>query len=125
MTWCFDTNYGGVGNFSYTPSTKGNKMFFTFHQNNSGGSFIGPSYVIVEAKNAEEANTIALEHDVYFDGCRKGIDCGCCGDRWYPVSDHDGTDQPEIYGEPLETFKLDDWYLNRCEAPQLILKSAS
>ena len=62
-------------------------MFYTFDQNNSGGQFIGPNYIIIEADSAEEANTIAQESaGVYFNGCEDNIDCECCGDRWYPVS---------------------------------------
>lgn len=77
--------------------------FFTFHQNNSGGSFFGPEYVIIEADSADEANEIAMDHDVYFDGVHHGNDCPCCGDRWYPVDDDDATDKPEIYGkDPAE-----------------------
>jgi hypothetical protein len=74
-------------------------MFFTFNQNNSGGRFRGPAYyVIIEADTPTEANNIAENHGVYFDGCRDGTDCECCGDRWYPVSAHDGHPEPMIYG---------------------------
>lgn len=78
--------------------------FYHFHQNNSGGSFDGPAInVIVEAINAAHANTIAEEHGLYFDGCDKGIDCGCCGDRWSEQwSDDKGTDAPKIYGKNIE-----------------------
>ena len=69
-------------------------MFYTFDQNNSGGQFIGPNYIIIEADSAEEANTIAQESaGVYFNGCEDGIDCECCGDRWYPVFG-DGEEKP-------------------------------
>ena len=40
--------------------------FYTFNQNNSGGFFVGPEYVIIEADSADDANMIALDHDVYF-----------------------------------------------------------
>lgn len=42
--------------------------WFTYNQNNSGGAFSGPAFIIVEANNAAEADARALEHDVYFDG---------------------------------------------------------
>jgi hypothetical protein len=73
--------------------------FYTFNQNNSGGFFEGPEYLIVEANSATEANSIAQEYcDVYFNGVNDGIDCDCCGDRWYPVYESDGSDVPSIYG---------------------------
>lgn len=62
-------------------------MFYEFQQNNSGGSFtisekdgIG-QIVIIEAKDYREANERAEEIGLYFDGCYKGLDCSCCGDR--------------------------------------------
>lgn len=79
--------------------------FFTFYQNNSGGSFdidlsSGISkYVIIEAKNADQANDIALGIGLYFYGCSSGNDCSCCGDRWQEASDDEGTELPSIYGE--------------------------
>ena len=80
--------------------------FYTFSQNNSGGRFRGPEYVIIEAGNAGEANRIAVEDaDIYFDGCYKGIDCDCCGDRWHPAYEDEGTETPEIYGEDARHYK--------------------
>ena len=77
--------------------------FYTFSQNNSGGVFVGPEYVIIEANSADDANMIAMDHDIYFDGCHKGLDCHCCGDRWHEVYEHDATEKPEIYGkDPAE-----------------------
>ena len=81
--------------------------FFDFHQNNSGGSFdhdpkrgIGYS-VIIEAATPAEANERALAIGLYFDGCEQGLDCDCCGDRWYEQwESHSGTEQPEMYGKP-------------------------
>lgn len=75
-------------------------MFYTYSQNNSGGYFKGPAeYMIIEADNAEEANTIAEEHGLYFD--LRG-DCACCGHRWRPVDDEEGTVGPELYGRPVK-----------------------
>lgn len=78
-------------------------MFYTYNQNNSGGLFIGAKTVIVEADSTEEADSIAQENDIYFQGVSKGWDCGCCGDRWYPA--WEGTEEPEIYGEIAEESK--------------------
>ena len=73
--------------------------FYNFHQNNTGGAFIGPGInVVIEADTPYEANTIAQDHGLYFDGCADGRDCSCCGDRWYPVRAHDAEDTiPEPY----------------------------
>lgn len=87
--------------------------FFTYRQNNSGGYFYGPAkYVIIEADNADEANRIAEDHDIYFNGCMTGMDCSCCGDRWYPCDDSDAEDQPMIYGDVIalnQTVYTDSW----------------
>lgn len=79
--------------------------FFTYSQNNSGGSFdfdpeAGISvYVIVEAEDAEAANGKAECIGLYFDGYG---DCSCCGDRWCEQwSDRDGEKVPSVYGEPV------------------------
>lgn len=81
--------------------------FYSFRQNNSGGSFYGPTYVIIEARSATEANSVAEEKaGVYFSG--RG-DCRCCGKRWYEVSEDDGDDVPSLMkGAPIDTFK-DTW----------------
>lgn len=76
--------------------------FFTYSQNNSGGSFVTNDrvcqYVIVEANNVAEADTVAEGLGVYFDGVETGVDCDHCGNRWWPA-DGRGTEKPEIYGE--------------------------
>lgn len=61
--------------------------WYIFRQNNSGGKWKGPSVVYVQAKDADEANDLAVESGViYFDNeCR--IDCECCGPRWTEASD--------------------------------------
>lgn len=70
--------------------------FYEFWQDNPGGWFDydedqGISvHVFVEAFSAEEANRIAEDIGLYFDGS----DCSCCGDRWYKVSDYDALDDP-------------------------------
>lgn len=84
-------------------------MFFSFHQNNSGGRFQIDSnvtqFVIIEANDANHANSIAEWFGIYFDGYEKGFDCSCCGDRWYRVDDYDGTDKPMIYNEDPSEYK--------------------
>lgn len=81
--------------------------FYTYRQNNSGGIFDQDEnvdvVVVIEAESFAEANFTAQSIGIYFDGCEKGFDCDCCGDRW---SDHwdedDATDRPELYGDPIE-----------------------
>jgi len=61
-------------------------MFYTFSQNNSGGSFevtdSVAEYVVVEANDLTHAIERALAIGIYFDGVNAGLDCECCGDRW-------------------------------------------
>lgn len=73
---------------------------YEFSQNNSGGFFEVDDFVchrvIIEAENAEEANKIALNMGIYFDGCSIGVDCNCCGDRWYPVDNWNEITKPYL-----------------------------
>jgi hypothetical protein len=90
-----------------------NTKFYIFNQNNSGGRWRidlknGISHiVIIEAKNAKEANSRAVSAGVYFDGVEDGSDCECCGDRWSRVRDDDWD-----YKNTLEEIVME---LNRCE----------
>ena len=68
--------------------------YFKFRQNNSFGHFVGTPLVFVQADNAADANSIAQDHGVYFNGVVDGVDCDCCGDRWYPVQDDAAQDAP-------------------------------
>ncbi len=85
--------------------------FYTYNQNNSGGSFCNDDkagiseYVCIEALNAQDANNRAEGIGIYFDGCDSGMDCSCCGDRWYKCDESDGTNIPMMYGEPLENLE--------------------
>ena len=80
--------------------------WFSFSQNNSGGSFhhepldgIG-RFVFIEAQNAAHAKDRAERIGLYFNGCASGLDCSCCGDRWSDyVDDSDGEAVPMRYGE--------------------------
>jgi len=89
-------------------------MFYTFDQNNSGGSWDydaarGITHrVIVEADSPDEANDRAEAIGLYFNGVAAERDCECCGDRWSPMwSGEKGTTVPEVYGTAvLETKKM-------------------
>lgn len=80
-------------------------MFYTFSQNNSGGSFVQDEnishYVIIEANSAEEANRLAERKGLYFDGYG---DCSCCGNRWSEAWYDEGDDVPTIYGESVSEY---------------------
>ena len=84
-------------------------MFYTFKQNNSGGSWSFDEkngitiYVIIEAPNHYEANRKAEEIGLYFDGVDKGMDCPCCGDRWYKADSLDGDNKPKIYNTIIKS----------------------
>lgn len=85
--------------------------FFEFKQNNSGGSFdydaeTGISrFVIIEADSPREAVDKAENIGLYFDGVYSGMDCECCGDRWFNIYwDEKGSDVPLVYGEPVDSF---------------------
>lgn len=91
-----------------------NTQFFTFYQNNSGGSFSFKKngitcYVIIEATDRNDAISRAEEIGLYFDGCDSGSDCPCCGDRWYRPYKDDGDKEPMIYGEKASEFKTHVW----------------
>lgn len=59
---------------------------YLYDQNNSGGFFTPPAImVVVDADSPEEADSIALENEIYFD-TDYGVDCSCCGVRWSPQS---------------------------------------
>ena len=81
--------------------TYGNLRWYEFDQNNSGGVFVMDDdvsiKVFIQAESEDVANQKAEEVGIYFDGCEKGIDCDCCGDRWYS----------EIY--PRDSFKTHFW----------------
>jgi len=82
--------------------------YFHFSQNNSGGSFDVDDkvahHVIIQARSPEEANRLAINVGIYFEGCSTGQDCSCCGDRWYPAYG-DGDETPLIYDQDPATHK--------------------
>lgn len=88
-----------------------NAKWFRFNQNNSGGSFVHDAAAGIGANVWIEAHThdgaIARAQDIglYFDGVRDGMDCECCGDRWYMPSSHDASDSPEWYGDTVRPVK--------------------
>ena len=78
--------------------------FYTYRQNNSGGSFIINDTltvnVIIEAPSPRMAD--AKMEDLGADFSR-GYDCSCCGNRW-DTARGEGDDTPLIYGSPPEEY---------------------
>jgi len=81
-----------------------NMKFYSYSQNNSGGSFVHDAeagighYVIVEAKSALDADRRAESIGLYFDGSG---DCECCGNRWSEQWSDEGKDKPMIYDQDV------------------------
>lgn len=79
--------------------------FFTYDQNNTGGSFDYDEaggithFVIVEAASPEHADQRAEAIGLYWNGCADGRDCPCCGDRW-DTAYGKGDAEPRVYGKP-------------------------
>lgn len=94
--------------------------WYTYSQNNSGGSFKTDSergighYVLIEAISAADADTRAEAIGLYFNGLG---DCSCCGNRWsrHDESWMEATDDPRIYDKPApragrgESAATDRW----------------
>lgn len=71
-------------------------MFYEIDQNNSYGVFDVTDTLchrlFIEADSVEQATAKAEELGCYWDGVSNGVDCPCCGDRWYqPISPLDMT----------------------------------
>ena len=85
-------------------------MFYSFRQNNSGGSFVVDSdvdiHVIVEAPDESSALTAFECHRGYFDGVDKGLDCECCGDRWSTYCEELGKLNVETAADSREDFAV-------------------
>lgn len=87
--------------------------FWVYRQNNSGGSFdfhrgAISTYVIIEATSLYQANGIASGVGIYFDGCLKGLDCDCCGDRWSEPWEDAGLSRDEMVSE-VNSIMTNTW----------------
>lgn len=91
----------------------GNLKWYVFHQNNSYGRFEVDDKVCgvlyIEAETFDKAVEKAEELGCYWDGVAKGIDCSCCGDRWYQGHD-DPVDIDSFNSEGLEVWIVDGMY---------------
>ena len=83
--------------------------FYEFSQNNSFGSFVVDDKLchrlFIEAESADKANDIARSMGVYFDGCSNGLDCDCCGDRWYRADKHEEIDIDKLSSAYNKAFE--------------------
>jgi len=90
-------------------------MFYHYSQNNSGGSFIFNEedgithHVVIEAGSVGESHKRAQNIGLYFDGRSEGLDCDCCGDRWYALGCEDGDEKPSVYGSVLGIKTKEGW----------------
>jgi len=88
--------------------------FYTYDQNNSGGSFTldkenGLTHkVIIEAEDYDSADKKAESIGIYFNGVSDYIDCPCCGDRWSIAEEYE---KPTIYSKtPYEYVNDEDGF---------------
>jgi hypothetical protein len=83
--------------------------WYEFNQNNSGGVFEVTDTVChrvwIQAGSIDAAVQKAAALGVYFNGVEDGLDCACCGDRWYEP--YGATEFPVPYdkGESLATVE--------------------
>jgi hypothetical protein len=67
--------------------------FYEVNQNNSGGGFDVDDKLChrlyIEAVSEDDAMNIAESLGCYWNGVEEGMDCPCCGDRWYGVGEID------------------------------------
>lgn len=91
------------------PDVPQKRLFWSFRQNNSGGKWQQglPVNVIIEATSMQNAISVAKSLGIYFDGVDAGVDCPCCGDRWYEP--WDGEETPKIYGMPIDYNWAENW----------------
>jgi hypothetical protein len=87
--------------------------WYTYEQNNSGGSFTGPALLIaVEAGDPGAADSKAVSVGAYFNGCEDGSDCPCCGDRWHEA--YSGRDEsPVTDGGAVDSYLAGWWFAER------------
>jgi hypothetical protein len=100
-----------------------NTKFYEFSQNNSGGHFDVDENVchrvIIEATNERHSISIAKEIGIYFDGCAIGVDCSCCGDRWYDSPDEIDIEQYREGGYPAPVYNSEEkWFTLYGEFPR-------
>ena len=73
-------------------------MIYSYRQNNSGGYYCQPAkhIIVKDARDREHASEIAVAAGMYTNGVAAGLDCYCCGDRWYGMSEEHETVEEAI-----------------------------
>ena len=76
-------------------------------------------YVLIQARNGAHADERAEEIGIYFNGVDDGMDCECCGDRWYPTkyADNKGDETPRVYNRPPDDESATRIYPIGCDKP--------
>ena len=94
--------------------------YYTYRQNNSGGSFVSPAMnVVIKAETPEQADTIAIANGIYFDDNYE-IDCSCCGTRWDRAGDWMASDVVPDVSENV--FRMSNW---DNITPQIVIEQMS
>jgi hypothetical protein len=96
--------------------------WYQYTQNNSGGHMVVDErvsdYVLIQARNGAHADERAEEIGIYFNGVDDGMDCECCGDRWYPQSGcQSGDESPMVYGREPDDESATRIYPIGCDKP--------
>jgi len=82
--------------------------FYEFEQNNSGGSFVVNERIchriIIEAETEQQAIQKAEQLGCYWNGVEEGLDCPCCGDRWYSSPSEININQFKKEGYPVDVY---------------------
>lgn len=83
--------------------------WYALDQNNSGGYFYRNEDVLelvfIQATSPEDAEAKAENIIAGYTNY-----CECCGERWSVwFRDEDGTDEPEVYGEPITELDSDSF----------------
>jgi hypothetical protein len=78
---------------------------YLYSQNNSGGVYTKPArnIIVADAKNETQALETAEKAGLYLNGVRRGLDCECCGDRWYGMAEEfDSVADAKAHAEKYE-----------------------
>lgn len=102
--------------------------WYQYTQNNSGGHFVENKhvshYVLIQAHDSVHADERAERIGIYFNGVDDGMDCECCGDRWYSnAGSQYGDESPMVYGEPPTDESSVRIYPIGCDEPVSIAEA--
>jgi hypothetical protein len=85
--------------------------FYEISQTNTGGSFVTDDKLchrlFIEASSEDEAISKAEDLGCYWNGVDEGMDCPCCGDRWYPSGN--GVDLEDM-NKRWGGYEISEWF---------------